>query len=254
LDLAASPHTLINGACGTGKSVMLRALAMSALDNGFDVVAIDTIMMALNFRTLEGKATIARDGEAAVAALSDIVAEMGRRKELLRTHSVSVSRWVELPESVLAAENVRPILVVIDEYASTVTPYPVPKSLDKESEEFLEVLAHNATADRIKRLTAKLLREARFVGIHLVISTQRPDYVAFDGEMHANLGNVIMTVRPGKAVSPLMIDMAFSGKADKAAVSAAVATAVAAPSHGHAVLVTEHGAVTPLQFSLPANE
>jgi len=248
LDLAASPHTLVVGSCGTGKSVLLRALAMTALRRGFQVVIIDTIKQALDFRPLEGRATIARDGEAAVTALEDLVAEMSRRTGLLRTHEASSVS--ELP----ASEDLRPILLVIDEYASTVLASPLPKYAGRDSDMYTEAFEHNALAERILYLASKIARQARSVGIHLAISTQRPDVQSIPRGMRDNLGNVIMTVRPAKPVSPDMLNMVFYDKADVGTVSAAVATAVGSTGHGHAVLVTERGTVTPLQFSRPAED
>lgn len=244
LDLAASPHTLVVGPCNTGKTVALRRLAASALEQGFDVVMIDAVKRGADFRALADRVTLVRDGKEAVETLEGLVAEMTRRKVLLQAHDAFTV--TDLPTS----EDLKPILVVIDEYAATVIHSELPRDCDKEATWYLEAQERNAQAEMIKYLTVRILREARSAGIHLVIGTQRPDYPLLRPEVMDHLGRVIVTVRPSKAISPTMVAMVIrGGMAAEMAVNAALARAAGEQTRGHAVLVTEH-TVTPLRISL----
>lgn len=244
LDLAAAAHTLVIGACGTGKTVMLRRLAASALERGFEVVIIDAVMRGLNFRAFADRATVARDGKDAVSVLEDLVAELARRKDLLRTHEAS-TLW-DLPDS----EDLRPIMVVIDEYAGTVVHRQLPRGCDRDEPWYIEGQQRNSQAETIKYLTEKILREGCYAGIHVVLGTQRPDHTVLSRESLDHIRNVIVAVRPGMGISQTMVAMVVrGGMAAEMAVNDAVNKAAAAETRGHAVLVTE-GIVQ--QFRFPA--
>lgn len=193
---------------------------------------------------------MARDADAAVATLQTLVAEMTRRNNLM--YAYDVSGWPDLHGPALASgkENIRPILVIIDEYVSTVMPHQLPKGLDKEdSALYREACAENEVKEQIMRMTAQILREGRFAGIHLVIGTQRPDAQILGAEMRSHISTDIMVARPGYVASGIAIDMAFP-RADREAVTAAVEKASSAVTHGNAVLATERGTVMPLRFGL----
>ncbi|MEW1813024.1 DUF87 domain-containing protein [Pseudarthrobacter phenanthrenivorans] len=232
LDLSASPHTLVLGGTGTGKTLMLRSMAETTLTRGFRTVIIDAIRRGAGFRAFTGRADFATSRKEATEALDGIVTEMTRRYDLLHAHGESTV-W-DLP----ASEDLEPIFVIVDEYAATVA--------DADTQEHIDQV------EAIKRHIAAIVRLGRAAGIHLVISTQRADAQDLPMATREHLDNVIVTVRPGMHLSPVMVAMVAGGvAADKAAVSAALGKAAAEEARGYAVMVTSAGA-TVFRQSLPA--
>ncbi|KIC68725.1 type IV secretory system conjugative DNA transfer family protein [Pseudarthrobacter phenanthrenivorans] len=231
LDLAASAHTLVVGGTGSGKTVALRQLATQALDQGFEVVIIDAIRRALGFRAFADRATLAATHDEAIRVLEGLDAGLSRRDE-----------------------GARPILVIIDEYAPTVIDEPLPRGLNKADPLYIEAQEHNARTERIRHLVEAIIRKGRSAGVHLVISTQRPDCETLPGAVREHLGNAIIAVRPGMRISDLaaMVVHGFATGANEAAVNDALTQAAAQENRGHAVLVSS-GTVTPFRVTLPAN-
>lgn len=231
-------HTLITGPCHSGKTVLLRHLAASGHELGAQVIAIDTVFSGRNFKAVAGIDTLAADFTESIQALEKVSAEITRRRELFNT--LDVCHWTQIPEEVRDAEDVRPIFIFIDEWASTVVEDTLPRGVDREEDWYREAAERNADAGRVKYLVKKIFREARPYGAHVVIATQRPDLVTLGGDVREHLGNVIMMLRPDHNVRDSTIAMSFGMEHE--AVSVAIqATADSEKSHGDGVLASSGG-------------
>ena len=166
LDLAAAPHLLVAGTTNSGKSVFLKALALSLLRSADCKVAIIDPKM-LDFPPFNGFALVRpviTDAAEAVAYLDDLVEhELPRRTTVLQ--KAGATQRTELPAGEMPA-----IVVIIDEFADLCAMFAKPA----ERTQFIGSVQ-------------RLLQKSRAVGIHLVLATQRPDVSAIPGQLKANL-------------------------------------------------------------------
>lgn len=149
LDLPSSPHMLIAGATGGGKTSEINAIIHSVIDRAI-VVIID--LKAVDFTYLEDHLLVAVEEDQAHAVLLALNTEFDRRKNLLRQYKVK--KWHQLPEELPY------IVVVIDEILE----------LHKESFPLLD----------------RLVRLARMTGISIIAASQRTSVQVIPGDMRAN--------------------------------------------------------------------
>lgn len=185
-DLAASPHLLVGGTTGSGKSVCLHALLLSLLwrlkPKDLQLTLIDPKRVELAhygaFPQVTGGQIIEDIGDA-LETLDGLVDEMECRTLLLRQHGVA-----NLAEGREQGRIDLPYVVVV-------------------VEELADLLFQSREAESpLVRLTQK----ARAVGIHLVLATQRPDSDTFSGLLRSNVpGRIALSVRTG-AESKIILD------------------------------------------------
>lgn len=252
LDLAANPNTVVIGPCGTGKSVLLRQIAATSVTRGHDVHVIDPIKGGLdfgNFRLWLG--SVAEDYPAAASTMESLVDDASRRVRLLAVHNVG--RWSDLPADVLASEGIRPITVIIDEYAALSRTTPVPRSTDGLDRAYLrEIQERNGAVARIMASTRTLLQRARYAGVHVVVGAQRVEHPAFPGGLE-HFDSVVYMLRENN--NPEGMSMAFRGKASAEDVEAAVdGIGDGLLLKGAAVMVDASGAVTPFRVAYETPE
>lgn len=195
-DLAKMPHMLIAGATGSGKSVTIHALINSLLfRNGPDslrFVLIDPKRVELTlYNGIPHLLTpVITDSKKAILALKWTVNEMERRYTVLEERHVrdisSYHSSVLAPaldkrsaqdedrgEDVDLPETMPYIVVVVDELADIMSTYP------RELEAGI----------------VRLAQMSRAVGIHLILSTQRPSVNVITGLIKANIpGRIAMQV------------------------------------------------------------
>jgi len=185
-DVAASPHLLVGGTTGSGKSVCLHALLLSLLwrlePTDLQLTLIDPKRVELAqyapFPQVTGGQVIEDVGDA-LEALQDLVDEMERRTLLLRQQEVA-----NLAEGRAQGRIELPYVVVV-------------------VEDLADLLFQSREAEApLVRLTQK----ARAVGIHLILATQRPDSETFSGLLRSNVpGRIALSVRTG-AESRIILD------------------------------------------------
>jgi S-DNA-T family DNA segregation ATPase FtsK/SpoIIIE len=168
-DLADMPHLLVAGATGQGKSVGLNVMLMSLLHkrtpDELRLVLIDPKKVELKPYEALGKAYLATpiitESAAADRTLSALCGIMDERYEKVGEKGRrNIAEYNASP----GVEKMPYYVVVIDEYADLMM------TSGREAEMAI----------------CRLAQKARAVGIHLIISTQRPSATIVTGNIKAN--------------------------------------------------------------------
>lgn len=215
LDLSANPHTLVVGKTGSGKSIFLEAIIYNALVHGWELAIVDPTKRGLDFRWARPYVRTGGWGcqsyTAALEVMRGVYEEGKRRLDLL--DSLDIPKWTELSESQRSEHNIVPVLVVLDEATSFAKLEPVLRALAADDPERVEAEEINADKQRGMALISKIARECRYVGIHLVVGTQRfsvQDIGDGAGGLRENLGNRVLLGR----ASQTAVSMALAEPAD----------------------------------------
>lgn len=185
-NLAKMPHALIAGTTGSGKSVMIHNVVTSLLyknsPENLRFIFIDPKRVEL---TLYNKiphllTPVITDPKKAILALKWAGKEMSRRYDILEKHSVQnidsyhknilAPAVAELKKNKIDDKSTLPdampyIVIIIDELADIMQAYP------RELESGI----------------VRLAQMSRAVGIHLILSTQRPSVNVITGLIKANI-------------------------------------------------------------------
>lgn len=174
-DLARLPHLLIAGATGSGKSVFLRSLMCSLLEQhgAMDLSILLVDPKQLDFLPFEDlphlvDGRIIFDPAEAVAALGELIdREIEKRRPLLKR--AGASNILEYYEAGGSPQELQQIVIVVDEFADLAS------TLGRgERAEFMNLI------QRYGQMT-------RAYGIYLVLATQRPSVQVITGDIKANL-------------------------------------------------------------------
>lgn len=186
--IANMPHVLIAGTTGSGKSVMLNAwittLMMRTRPDELRMILIDPKQVEMiQYNSSPHLLTdVIVDPAKVVSALRWCVGEMeARYKELAQVGSRNLASYNKLE----GVEKKPYIVFVIDELAD------------------LMIYAANDVEDLITRIAQK----ARAVGIHLILTTQRPSVDVITGLMKANIPSRIAFNVSSMIDSRVIIDM-----------------------------------------------
>lgn len=198
IDLAKTPHLLVAGTTGSGKSVCINGLICSVLftktPKEVRMLLVDPKMVELSvYNGIPHLLTpVITDAKKALKAMNFIVEEMERRMALFA--SVGARKIEDYNEKIvekgLCRVKLPYIMVIIDEFADLMT--VVGKELEAS----------------IKRITAV----ARFCGIHLVLATQRPSSDVITGIIKSNIPTQIAFAVSNALNSRIIID---TGGAEK---------------------------------------
>jgi len=187
-DLEKMPHLLVAGATRTGKSITLQNLLMSLLykNSPYDLKLIILDPKRVEFTAYNNiphlYTPIIKEPKGAIKALNWAIQELERRYEILAEQGqVNVSDYnkkVLFPALEKARKrakigeeltNVPPkmpyIVIIFDEYNDFMLSYP------KE----------------ISPLITAISQKGRAAGVHLILSTQRPDVKVITGTIKANI-------------------------------------------------------------------
>jgi len=189
-DIAKTPHLLVAGTTGSGKSVGINAMILSLLyksePTDVRLILVDPKMLELSI--YEGiphlLAPVVTDMKHAANALNWCVAEMEKRYKLM---------------SALGVRNLAGYNKAVADAARAGSPLKNPFSITPESPEPLGKLPYivviiDELADlmmvvgkKIEELIARLAQKARAAGIHLILATQRPSVDVITGLIKANI-------------------------------------------------------------------
>ncbi len=187
-DLKKLPHLLIAGTTGSGKSVGINAMILSLLyknsPDNLRLLMIDPKMLEFSiYNDIPHLLTpVITKAKQAIAALSNMVAEMERRYQLMsesRTKNIENYNQKAKKEG---AEIFPYIVVIIDELADLMM----------------------TSGKEVEHSIARLAQMARASGIHLVVATQRPSVDVVTGLIKANLPSRI-SYRVGQKIDSKII-------------------------------------------------
>jgi S-DNA-T family DNA segregation ATPase FtsK/SpoIIIE len=186
-DLASMPHLLVAGATGAGKSVglqsMITSIVYKASREDVQFIFIDPKRIELGvYKDIPHlKAEVVVDPKKAANALRWAVAEMERRYRLLAEVHV---RSLDFYNQAIADPKVRERLRLSegsDFEPEDLAPLPMYVVVIDELADLMMV-----AAAEVESSIARLAQMARAVGIHLIVSTQRPSVDVLTGTIKAN--------------------------------------------------------------------
>ena len=166
IDLSKTPHLLVAGTTGSGKSVFINTLLTSILykfsPNELRLILIDPKMLELSvYNDIAHLLTpVVTEPKKAIIALKWVCKEMERRYSLMNEENTRSLEGFNQK----ASEKLPYIVVFIDEMADLMM------TAGKEVEHYVQRLA----------------QMARACGIHLVMATQRPSVDIITGSIKAN--------------------------------------------------------------------
>lgn len=170
-DPLENPHLLVLGGTGAGKSAAISTMLFDLIRCGYLPVIIDPTKGGYDFLFAKNWAIapFAADVYQAASTMKALYGELERRKALNGKHgAVNIDK---LPD------DARPphLIVVVDEFTSLIGKSSVPPKSDDPAADHarLEAEAENNARAIIGNIVGKLGREARSVGIHLLLGTQK---------------------------------------------------------------------------------
>jgi S-DNA-T family DNA segregation ATPase FtsK/SpoIIIE len=210
-NVAKMPHMLIAGATGSGKSVTIHAIIASLLfrnpPDSLKFIMIDPKRVELTlYNSIPHLLTpVITDPKKAILSLKWAAKEMDRRYNVLENASVrdieSYHKNILEPElnkmkergqkeSTDMPETMPYIVVVIDELADIMQAYP----------------------RELESAIVRLAQMSRAVGIHLILSTQRPSVNVITGLIKANVPTRLALQVASQIDSRTILDMAGAEK------------------------------------------
>ncbi|MCL2020504.1 MAG: FtsK/SpoIIIE domain-containing protein [Oscillospiraceae bacterium] len=188
LDLTATPHALVAGASGGGKTTILRCIIHQATQKRFNVSVLD-FKGGGDYSGIEQE-NIISDPEEARNLLQCLTGEVKSRAEMFK--SVGVSNIDEYNAGDYSYKLV-PWLLVIDEAAEILDVKPKTKE-DKE------------LYSEIDQYLRTLARTSRAAGVHILMGLIRPDSNVIDGQIKNNLLFRACGYFPDPAASRIVLD------------------------------------------------
>lgn len=171
-EINATPHLLIAGATGSGKSVcincVIASILMRARPDEVKLVMVDPKKVELSmYNGVPHLLTpVVTDPKKASIALKNIVVEMERRYQIFEdTKCKNISAYNKMCDTKTEYQKMPYIVFIIDELAD------------------LMLVAAKDVEDSIMRIT----QMARAAGIHLIVATQRPSTDVITGVVKANI-------------------------------------------------------------------
>ncbi len=195
--IAKMPHLLIAGTTGSGKSVTIHALIASLLyrhgpdELRFIFVDPKRVELTLYNGIPHLLTPVITEAKKAILSLKWAASEMNRRYDILEGHSVrDITSYHALIKKTKIAEGAEPmermpyIVIIIDELADIMQAYP----------------------RELEAAIVRLAQMSRAVGIHLILSTQRPEVNVITGLIKANVPSRIALRVPTGIDSRTILD------------------------------------------------
>ena len=203
-EINKTPHLLVAGATGSGKSVCINSIIVSMLmrakPDEVKLVLVDPKKVELSIYNGAPHllAPVVTDPKRANVALKKIVAEMERRYELFEStgtkniagYNMYVEKKNKQMDEAGQIKKIPYIVVIIDELAD------------------LMLVAAKEVEDSIMRIT----QMARAAGIHLIVATQRPSTDVITGLVKANIPSRISFAVSSSIDSRTILDMTGAEK------------------------------------------
>lgn len=193
-NLAKAPHFLIAGATGSGKSVVIHTFITSLLYRNspeslrFIMIDPKRVELTIYNKTPHLLTPVITDPKKAILALKWAIKEMERRYVELEKHHVR--DILSYHNNAGTVEPMPYIVIIIDELADIMATYP----------------------RELEAAIVRLAQMSRAVGIHLILSTQRPSVEVITGLIKANIPSRIALQVASQIDSRTIIDMAGAEK------------------------------------------
>ena len=192
IDLVKTPHMLIAGATGSGKSVCVNSLILSILyKRSFEdvkMILVDPKVVELKlYNNIPHLLTpVITEPKKALQALQWCLCEMERRYALLDSMGVrDISNYnAKIKQQKICTQKLPYIVVIIDEFADLMA----------------------TSGKELENIVARLTAMSRAVGIHLVLATQRPSVNVITGLIKANIPTRIAFMVASRTDSNIIID------------------------------------------------
>lgn len=202
-DISKTPHLLVAGSTGSGKSVCINSFIASILmlrrPDEVKLVLVDPKKVELsNYNGIPHLLwPVVTDPRKASAALQKVVIMMEQRYDLFAEKNVKniagYNEWVDKQNEAAGQEVEKKmyfLVVIIDELAD------------------LMVVASKEVEDSIMRIT----QMARAAGIHLIVATQRPSTDVITGVVKANIPSRISFAVASQIDSRTILDTSGAEK------------------------------------------
>ncbi|CAG5087783.1 DNA translocase (Stage III sporulation protein E) [Thermobacillus xylanilyticus] len=183
-----TPHLLIGGRSGSGKSVTINSIILSMMclysPKEVQFIFIDPKRVEfIAFKNLVHTQSVITDIEEAVEQLDRLVEEMERRYELMAVEgATSLDQYIEV-----GGVEMPRLVVVFDEFADFM-------SQDKKQ------------GSRVENSIMRLGQKARAAGIHLLICTQSPKADIISTNIRNNLGARLALRAADQTASRIILD------------------------------------------------
>ena len=194
MDIAKTPHALIAGATGSGKSVCINSILMSLLyknhPEGLRLLLIDPKMVELApYNDLPHLVSpVITDVKAATQSLKWAVEEMEKRYKFFAQYHVR--NITAFNKKAPYEQRMPKIVIVIDELADLMMMAP----------------------QDVEQSIARIAQKARACGIHMLVATQRPSVNVITGLIKANIPTRIAFMVSSRVDSKTILD---SGGAER---------------------------------------
>lgn len=202
-NLGKAPHFLIAGATGSGKSVVIHTFITSLLYRNppqllrFIMIDPKRVELTLYNGIPHLLTPVVTDAKKTIVALKWAAKEMERRYNILEQYAVrdisSYHRNVVEPAQKIEGDQpdkMPYIVIIIDELADIMSSYP----------------------RELEAAVVRLAQMSRAVGIHLVLSTQRPSVEVITGLIKANIPSRIALQVASQIDSRTILDMGGAEK------------------------------------------
>ena len=181
IDLSKSPHILIGGATGSGKTVLLKSIiaALKYLRPNTDIIIIDP--KRVDFQIFNNITTVITDIDKISNKLQQLVTEMNHRYTLFEQSKCSTIEDYNKKH----IKKMKYKVILVDELADIL--------ISKEK-------------TYVEMYILQLVQKARACGIHLILCTQRPDTNVITGTLKANCPTRIALQCASRQDSSVILD------------------------------------------------
>lgn len=196
-NLARAPHMLVAGATGSGKSVVIHTFITSLLYRNppdllrFIMIDPKRVELTLYNKIPHLLTPVITDPKKSILALKWATKEMERRYSVLEACAVrDITSFHKNFGNDDKSEKMPYIVIIIDELADIMSSYP----------------------RELEGAIVRLAQMSRAVGIHLILSTQRPSVDVITGLIKANIPARIALQVSSQIDSRTILDMAGAEK------------------------------------------
>ena len=171
IDIAVTPHILVAGGSGSGKSKLLKLILLESIKKGAKVYLADFKGGVDYPQAWHRRCSVITEVKQLEKQLDEILSTMEERRNLLvEAKTPNIGEYNEKTGSGLPR-----IIVACDEIAEVLDKTGLGKD-------------EKALVERIESKLTTIARLGRAFGIHLVLATQRPDADILKGQIKNNIG------------------------------------------------------------------